>query len=105
MPPCDSIILNQVNLELANTEILMLALEQLTKNKVTMYGTTISFTYEGQSYRIVNKKLICPQGYESTADRIKQIYSKECIIRAAKKFNWNIKTTNNSNKFQLQRKF
>lgn len=103
--PCDSIILNQVNLELANPEILMSALEQMTKSKVTMYGTTISFTYEGQSYRITNKKLICPQGYESTADKIKQAYSRECVIRAAKKFKWNIKTTNNPNKFQLQRKF
>ena len=103
--PCDSIILNQVNLELANIEILMTALENMTKNKVVSYGTTISFTYEGQSYRITNKKLICPQGYESTADKIKQAYSKECLVRAAKKFNWNIKTTKDANKFQLQRKF
>lgn len=103
--PCDSIILNQVNLELANMDVLMSALEQMTKTKVVSYGTTIAFNYEGQSYRITNGKLICPQGYESTADKIKQAYSKECITRAAKRFGWTVKSTKDKNKFQIQRKF
>src|SRR5579872_3499371 len=102
--PCDSIVLNQVELELANEELLMDALEKMTNSKVAKYGNVISFTYEGNSYRIDNKKLICPKGYEKTADLIKQAYSKEVLTKAVKRFGWNMKQVK-ENKFQLTRKF
>lgn len=102
--PCDSIVLNQVELELANEELLMTALENMTESKVVKYGNVITFNYGGNSYRIDNKKLICPKGYEGTADLIKQAYSKEVVTRAAKRFGWNMKQVK-QNKFMLTRKW
>ena len=104
--PCDSIILCQVELKLADKDLLFKALSNLASNVVVINDNILHFYYKGVNCAINNGKLICPQGYESIADDVKRAYSKECLIKATTKFGWQLKpNVKNPNKFQVIKRY
>ena len=85
--PCDSIILNQVDLNLVNRELLIDALKGMKGvRNVQVYSDEIYFNAHGVDYSIANGKLTCPEGKEGMADTVKQAYSREAVKLAAEQY-------------------
>ena len=95
MPPCDSIILNQVHLGLANKELLAAALREMGAVDIGQSGQgEMTFRLDGQRYSVNQNGDLQGQDRNigATADRIKQAYSGQVVKRAASRFGWNVKT-------------
>lgn len=91
--PCDSIITNTVDLDVANKNgtLLRAALEAMGA-----YGITASqsFFLNGEYYQIVNGQLrSSAANLETTANLVKRSYSAEVVKAAAKRNGWQVKQT------------
>lgn len=87
--PCDSIILNRVNLSVANMQLLFDALETMGADQIKIVGKNAQFILDGNLYRIQNGQLVgSDRNLGAMADRIKRAYSKQCVTSAAKRFGW-----------------
>jgi hypothetical protein len=92
--PCDSIVLNQIHLGLANKELLAAALKDLGATEISQSGQgEMRFRLGDQAHAIRNGELIGPGNVGATADRIKQAYSAQVVTRAASRFGWTTKKT------------
>jgi hypothetical protein len=94
--PCDSIILNQVHLGLANKELLAAALRDMGAVDIGQSGQgEMAFALDGRRYSVNQNGDLQGQDRNigATADRIKQAYSGQVVKRAASRFGWNVKTT------------
>ena len=106
MPPCDSIQLARVDLNLVNKEILSKTLESFADaGTVHRYGRKgWLFAKDGIGYRIDDDgRLVCAPGREAMADELKRAYSKKVIETGAKKFGWNM-TAKTPQKLTLKRR-
>jgi len=93
--PCDSIRLYQVELKLADREILKEALARAGLAVVgeSAYGLTVKDSKTGMTYTLANGRLQGQRGASqrdvgAVADRIKQAYTRETIHVAAQRFGW-----------------
>jgi hypothetical protein len=99
--PCDTIILNRVDLNLADRGILRAALGKMPGvTNVVAFGETISFDRHGLGYSIRAGKLVGPGEVGALADEIKQAYSREIVAQTAKKYGWQVKQKS-PNKFEV----
>lgn len=97
--PCDSVILNTVDLDLANEEILRAAVEALGGT----FTSKREFYLKGERYGIEGGRLTGDETkVGQVADQIKQSYSREVVTRAAKRFGWRTQTASNG-KITLKR--
>lgn len=94
MPPCDSIILNRVDLKLADKGLIKKALEKLGVLNLRESGGTFTFRYKDADYVLGAGKLTSRSSrYESrdigqVADVIKQSYSRCAVEQAAESMGW-----------------
>lgn len=89
--PCDSVILNSVNLELADKDILASAIENMGGR---MIGNRIMVP--NGSFQLSGGKLTGDERtVGETADKIKQAYSRETVNRAARRYGWQQKQVGN----------
>lgn len=90
--PCNQVILNEVEIRVANVDLLARAIGALAENEqlILMRAVRIG-TVNGlaQEIRRVGVILV-PAGQEYLADRIKQEYSRQAIQVSARKFNWRL---------------
>ena len=104
--PCDSIVLNSVELKTANEQLLGVALKAIGATNVTNIRTgSVRFRVDYRDYEIVDGKLV---GDERTvgemSDRIKREYSNAAVGMAAKRFGWITKKTA-TGKVEISRRF
>lgn len=90
--PCDSIILNSLDVGKMAPALLASALTALNAQDVTTgsRGQTF-FRLHGVSCRLVNGKLFVPPGQEALADTLKVAYSRQATFYAARKNGWTVK--------------
>lgn len=104
--PCDSILLNKIELGAANTVLLVQGMQSLGFT-VQSYGPTgLIFWREsepGVKMYVRDGKVEVPAGRESLADDIKRAYSKEVLKVASKKFGFAL-VPGKENKFTLSRR-
>jgi hypothetical protein len=86
--PCDSIILNRVELKVANHDVLADALKAMGARDVTVGVNVVTFRLDGASYAIRQGKLEGRGNVGAVADRIKRAYGKQCVTAAARRFGW-----------------
>jgi len=94
--PCDSVILNQVHLGLANKELLAAALKEMGATEISQSGRgEMAFNLAGRRYGVDQSGELIGQDRNigATADRIKQAYSSQVVKRAASRFGWTVKKT------------
>lgn len=86
--PCDSIQLNSLEVPKMDPKLLRLALE--AKGAIGIYqgAGLVRFTLEGQTVTIQGGRMIVPLGSEHLADQVKQAYSRQVTIYAARKNGW-----------------
>ena len=97
--PCNTVILNSVDLENANMnhDLLMKALVALYGESVTRRAweqTTLIFTVNGREVTLRNGQLtssLSATQLQEVTGKIKQAYSKEVVKYAAKRFGWAVK--------------
>ena len=89
--PCDEIILNKVEIKVANLDLLTKALESLIdQGKAPRYWDG-GYRAREQAEQIIKRGFVrLPAGQEHLADLIKQEYSRQAVQAAARKFNWRI---------------
>lgn len=90
--PCNTIVLNKVEIRVANRLLLPHAIGALPERDqlvlMRAYGVGSIFLLADQ---IVSEGFVrVPVGQEYLADRIKQEYSRQAIRSAARKFNWRV---------------
>src|ERR1039458_423510 len=99
--PCDTIILNRVDLNLADCGILLAALGRMSGvTSVREFAGQVTFDRGYQTYVIREGKLVGPGEVGPLADEIKRAYSKEVVDRTAKKFGWQVRQKA-PNKFEV----
>ncbi len=86
--PCDSIQLNSLEVPKMDPKLLRLGLEHLGAGQISQSGSVTVFTFEGVRCQIANGRIVVPLGNEGIADRIKQAYSRQVTIYAARKNGW-----------------
>jgi hypothetical protein len=110
--PCDSIVLNTVELEVAqkNPDLLLKALQEEfgyvdhnlgapegTRRWFRFYVDRATVTYDGGELR----SSLPERRLKEIVGRIKQGYSRAAAISGAKKFGWTIKAGKDKNTFQV----
>lgn len=89
--PCNQVILNKVEISVANLDLLTKALESLIEQGVIPRYRLGGERAREQAERIIKEKGIrLPAGQEYLADKIKQEYSRQAIQAAARKLSWRI---------------
>lgn len=86
--PCDSIQLNSLEVGKMDPKLLRLGLDHLGAIGVYQAGAVTTFSLDGVAVRMERGRLIVPAGYEHLADRVKQSYSRQVTIYAARKNGW-----------------
>lgn len=86
--PCDSIQLNSLDVPKMDPTLLHGALVHLAARGIYQESGRTWFTLDGVSVRIENGRIIVPLGSEAIADRVKQAYSRQATIYAARKNGW-----------------
>jgi len=104
--PCDQIILNRVDLALADRATLLEALKVFSSPvTVVENGERIGFLHKGRRYEIANGQLTSQyRDVGEVADLVKQAYSTQVLKKAASKFGWAMKKTTADNKYSLSRR-
>lgn len=103
--PCDSIILNRVELKLADKDFLKKALERLGVQNLRESGNTFTFQHDGNQYTLGGGKLTGRNVYGGDravgkfADKIKQAYSRVTVETAANRYGWLTQDSDDPNKF------
>lgn len=83
--PCDQIILNKVEISVANLDLLTKALETLIEQGVIPRYRLGGGDAKQQAARIKREGFISlPTGQEHLADRIKQEYARQVVQAAAR---------------------
>jgi hypothetical protein len=94
--PCDSVILNRVDLKLVDKELLLAALKAMGIAYSEASGV-IRFSYQGAAYElrdgVLTGRNVSQQKVGQTADAIRRSYSKQAIKKAANRFGWNVQET------------
>lgn len=89
--PCDQRRTTTVNLDAANLDLLVIALEKVGYSNVAKTADTVAFYVTGQgwgSWR--GGKLTVPE--RTDVDSIKRAYTRANVEDAAKRFGWAVKT-------------
>lgn len=89
--PCDTIQLNAVEVGKMDASLLRAALVYLGATNINATATGAWFTLDGQTVRIAGGRVIVPLGHEGIADRVKQAYSREVTVYAARKNGWTVR--------------
>ena len=101
--PCDSIVTIGVNLNLANRQLILAALEKLGAKYVQSEGANISFVLNNEDYELRNGKLEGYSNVQAVADKLKVAYTREAVSMAAKRAGWNVEVKSES-KLAVQRR-
>ena len=89
--PCNQIILNKIEISVANPDVLTRALETLIEQGVLPRYRLGGERAHEQALRIIKQGFVSlPKGQEYLADRIKREYAHQAIRVAGRKFNWRI---------------
>lgn len=104
--PCNTVVLNEVEIKVANLDLLTEALEVLIKQGIMPRYWYGGYPAKAQAEQIMKRGFVrLPIGYEHLADRIKQEYSRQAIASAARKFNWRLQESpKNRNKMTATRR-
>lgn len=90
--PCNQIILNKIEISVANLDMLTKALETLIEQGIIPRYRLGGERAREQATRIITQGFVSlPAGQEHLADRIKQEYSRQAVQAAALKFNWRMR--------------
>ena len=91
--PCDSIQIMQVDLNLANADVLKAAIQQHLGG---VFVDKQNFMVDGQRFSIRDGQLVGDsRNVGQMADRIRRAYSQEVVDRASRRFGWQKKTVGN----------
>lgn len=100
--PCDSIIVNRIEVGAMHAGLLDRALADLGATAITRRGESVSFTLNGTRCQIAAGTLTA-RGYEENsgelADLVKRAYSAQVVKYTAQKHGWKVKQTG---RFQYQ---
>jgi hypothetical protein len=89
--PCDSIVLNGVEVGKMHPALLKKALEALGARGVWQQENGYTyFELDGASCSIIKGRMSVPEGKEHLADKVKRAYSAEVVQYTAKRYNWTI---------------
>lgn len=104
--PCNTVILNTVELETAgkNAARLKTAIESEFGGKCEVEGSAFMFLERGLTVRIENGAVRSPHSetdLQKIVGRIKQAYSRETVASAMKRFGWAKGKSKNSNNFVI----
>lgn len=102
--PCNTIVLNNVELKAADRDLLKKAIEALGWRILSESKSEIRLNAGGVSVAIREGVMQVPQGQEALADRLKVSYSTEAVKTAANRFRWQL-TRTGEQQFVVQRRF
>lgn len=102
--PCDTIQTCEVDLKVADTELLEEALKAMGARTARTIDGGGMFFYDGSRFSIEAGRIICPVGREYVADLVKQAYARAAVGKAAKRFGWSVKA-DTKQKLKLTRRF
>ena len=89
--PCNQIILNNVEIQVADFDLLTKALETLIEQGQAPRYWDGGYRAREQAEQIIKRGFIrLPAGKEQLADLIKQEYSRQAVQATARKMNWRI---------------
>jgi hypothetical protein len=86
--PCDSIVLNTLDVPKMDPKLLRAGLEHLGAFGISQGASVTAFTLDGVRVTIQNGRITVPAGYEHIADQVKRGYSRQVTIYAARKNGW-----------------
>ena len=100
--PCDSVILNTVEMPKMHPDLLTRALKALKATDVRTVGSTVYFTVDGQRYTLRNGELEGSsyqdaQEVGAMADRLKNAYSHQVVQATAARNGWGLKQVGPNN--------
>lgn len=102
--PCDSVVLNTVELDKVGDHDLLEKALQGEYGAVQRNGTTFSFIADGYRVTIRNGRASSEMregSLQQVVGKVKQSYSREAVKMAAKRFGWMIKPGKDANHFQV----
>lgn len=96
--PCDSIIVNRVDMPKMNPDLLARALKGMAVTNVRTIGQDVYFTHEGEDYVLRRGQLEGRDGQDServaeVANKLKVGYSHQVVKATAAKQGWQLKQT------------
>jgi len=100
--PCDSIVLNNIEISVANEELLTKALAEVYRVSEDNVAALARKIISQGFIRLPAGKLLISQ--EGIADRIKQEYSRQAILQAARKNNWRLQENPRNKKMLATRR-
>lgn len=98
--PCDSVILNRVDLGKLDLSILPAALQEMGAVNIYTGIYESGFQLNGSWYQIQSGKLVFDQGAENIADKVKRSVAVAGLKRDCAKKGWQVKKVGES-KFQV----
>lgn len=93
--PCDQVRINTVELAVANHDMLLKALEQ-RYGKVSHSGQVYNFVVRGYGVTLMNgqaRSSLSSDQLQKVVAEIKQSYSNEVVLAAAKRFGYQVRQT------------
>lgn len=103
--PCDTVQTSSIEFKGENTPLLVQALGSLGSYKATYRGgRLVSAALDGIRIFFEDGRIIVPRGSEGLIDRIKQAYSRQIVIAAAKRFGFQLKRTGENRFLALRRR-
>jgi len=102
--PCDSVVLNTVELDKVGDHDLLEKALAGEFGTVRRNGTTMTFTYQGRTVTIRNGRAessLSESTLQQLVGQVKQAYSREAVHMAAKRFGWMIKPGRDKNNFTV----
>ncbi len=101
--PCDSVVTIGVDLKLANSRLILAALEKMEAKHIMTDGG-VSFYIDGRYYSLQDGQLNGDRRtVANVADRLKLAYTREAVSMAAKRAGWNVEVKS-ENKLAVQRR-
>src|SRR6266498_1190534 len=96
--PCDSVIINRVDMPKMHPDLLTRGLKALGVTNVRTAGATVYFTLDGSDYVLQNGRLSGRDGQSAeevgrAADRLKTAYSHQVVQATAARNGWTLKQT------------
>ena len=91
--PCDSVILNSVQMPAMRPDLAALAALRMGATNIRQVGAVLAFTFEGVPCVLRAGRLDVPEGYEGIADLLKVQYARQALAVAAKQNGWQVKET------------
>lgn len=102
--PCDSIQTNQIDFKIVNRETLVSVLKAMGFEHIAKNGEALDFYAGGQRYQISRGQLVGYGNVGILADKIKQAYSRQTVMQAAKRFGWSVEENKVTGKLNITKR-